>query len=190
MLLNAGADPVVQSKRWLHLIHNPRFLQSAHAKPPSLDRPVFLIKSLISYRKDGVEGTNAKFWKARRAAVIGARANEMAEAELRSGPVTKRSCVPQERSRARKLQLIAGSSETHDDATDSLSALTFMLRILRNTTNIIGFWKQHSFFRSLFGMPSRRNFNRLLRPRVPHDHVRLTWICVSCLLNLISVRQC
>lgn len=190
MLLSAGADPVLQSERWLHLIHNLGFQQSVSAKPPRLDRPVSLIKNLISYRKDGVEGFNAKIWKDRRAAIIGVRSNDMDEAKLRSGPVTESSWVLPERSRARKLQLIAGSSETRDDATDSLSTLTFMLRMLRNIASILGFWKQRSFFRFLSGMPSRRNFSRLLRPRVPQDHVRITWICVSCLLNLVLVRQC
>jgi hypothetical protein len=41
----------------------------------------------------------------------------------------------------------------------------------------------------MFGLLPRRKFHRLLRPRVPHDHVRLTWICVSTLEQLIPVNQ-
>lgn len=182
LLLQKGADPVVQSVRYLHLIHEPGYQQNVYAKPSKLDRAVVLSRNLISVRSHGIGEASAQIWKGLWAAVIGVHDNDGANREVLSGSFTEHLWLLPEVLRTRKFRRKAGSSETHSDASGSLSTLSFMLRKLHETTNILGFWRL-----SFSGTPSRRIFNRLLRPRVPRDHVRLTWICVSCLLTLASI---
>lgn len=163
MLLNAGADPIVQGSHWVHFTNNPRSRKSGYGKPSKID----LSRILIRNRKQEAEETNAQI-----------RQGHVANREVRFGSVTKLLTLLPEQLRTRRFWWIAGSSETHNAASDLLSTLRSMLRRLHNTVDFLPFWR-----RSFFGMPSRRQLNRLLRPRVPQDHVRLTWICVSCPLK-------
>jgi hypothetical protein len=161
--------------RWLHLVNDSRLQRSMNAMPLRLDRSLLLSGNLISVRKDGAERTIAQIWKDHRAAVIRVRGNDMTDTKFTSGSVAEL----QEQLRPKKLRRIVGSSSPQIGATDSLSILGFMLRRFRDNTTFSGFWKHLPF-----GMPLRRNLNRLLRPRVPQNHVRLTWICVRTLLQL------
>jgi hypothetical protein len=172
--VNLG-DTFRHSGRWLHLVNDPRLQGSMYAMPSRLDRSLLLSGNLISIRKDGAEGTIAQIWKDHRAAIIRVRGNDMTDARFTSGSIAE---LP-EQLRPTKLRRIFGSSSSQVGATDSLSILGFMLRRLRDNTIFSGFWRYQPF-----GMPLRRNLNRLLRPRVPQNHVRLTWICVRTLLQL------
>lgn len=165
---NQGPPPL-ETVRWIYfLIHGHETQQIGHAKLPRLDRSVVLRRSPTSIRKDGARKSIAQIWKDHQAAVIGVVGNDMTNGEFRSG---------KKHWRTKNIRRIAVSSETHNCTTASSSPLGAMLRGFCDTRNLWGFWR-----RCCSGMTSRRNFNRLLRPRVPRDHVRLTWICVNTLL--------
>lgn len=67
----------------------------------------------------------------------------------------------------------------------SLNPGQWLYKSYTSIADLLGTWKSFDFVKQL-----RRQLNRSLRPQVPRDHVRLTWICVSCLLTLTSIRQC
>lgn len=95
--------------------------------------------------------------------------------------------IAHKRRNARVLQQIAGSStsqagEEVSSASSSHAAWPYME--CRHVLDLLGTWKCY-----VLGMLSRRNFNRLLRPRVPKGHIRLTWICVSTISQLLSTGQ-
>lgn len=167
--VNVNANPPpLETAQWVYHILDPGSQRIAHAKLPRLDQSVVLRRSSTSIRKNGARKSITQIWKDHQAAAIGAVGNDMTDGKFRSG---------KERSQTQNIWRIAGSSETHHRATASVSPLDSILRGLREITNFWRFWR-----RCFSGMPSRRNFNQLLRPPVPQDHVRLTWICVSALL--------